>query len=81
MVADAEAPGVKALGVDAAGVEAPDVEAAGVEMTWVDSPGVPQGVIPGVAGVTITGAKTGLSVAARDSSRGLDGTNRASLIR
>lgn len=84
MVADAEAPGVKALGVDAAGVEAPDglqLEAAGVEMTWDDSPGVPQGVIPGVAGVTITGAKTGLSVAARDSSCGVDGTNRASLIR
>lgn len=80
MVADAEAPGVKALDVDTAGVEAPDVEAAG-EMTWVDSTGIPQGVIPGVAGVTITGAKTGLSVVARNSSCGVDGTNRASLIR
>lgn len=49
--------------MDAAGVEAPDVEAAGVERTLVDSSGVPEGVIPGVAGVTITGAKTELSVA------------------
>lgn len=61
IVADAEAPGVKALGVDMAGVEASDVEAAGVEITWVASPGVPHGVIPGVAGVTITGAKTGVA--------------------
>lgn len=65
-----EAPGVEAPGVDVAGVEAPDLEAAGVETTWHNSPRVPSGVMPGVAGVTITGAEPGLSAAARGSSRG-----------
>lgn len=71
MVADAEAlgleapgvdpAGVDAAGVDPAGVEAPDAEAADVEMTGEASLGVPPGVVTGVAGVTITGAKLALS--------------------
>lgn len=91
MVADAEAlrleaPGVDAAGVDApgvdeAGVEAPDAEAAGVEPTGVASAGVPPGVVPGVAGVTTTGAKAGLAARAGGSSRGVDVTKRASRIR
>ncbi len=74
-------PGVKAPGVDAAGVEAPGVEAPGVEAAGVDVPGVPPGVVPGVAGMTTTGARPGLSAPARGSSRGVDVTKRASLIR
>lgn len=74
--AGVEAPGVEAVGVEAAGVEAPGVEEAGV-----DALGVPPGVVPGVAGMTTTGAKPGLSAPARGSSRGVDVTKRASLIR
>lgn len=81
MVADAEALGLEAPGVDAAGVEAPDAEAAGVETPGVASPGLPPGVVPGVAGVTITGAKPGLSARARGSRRGVDVTKRASRMR
>lgn len=82
MAADAEAPGVEALGVDAAGVEAPDVEAAGVEAAGVDSLGVPPGVVPGVAGVTMTGAKGAApSAGARGSDRGVEVAKRASLTR
>lgn len=91
MVADAEtlgleapgvdAAGVDAAGVDAAGVEAPDAEAAGVEPTGVASPGVPPGVVPGVAGMTTTGAKAGLSATAGGSRRGVDVAKRASRIR
>lgn len=72
------APGVDAPGVEAAGVEAADVEAAGVEAAGVP-PGVVPGVVPGVAGITTTGAGPGLSDLG--SSRGVDVTKRASLIR
>lgn len=68
------APGVEAVDVEAAGVEAPGVDAAGV-----DAPEFMTGVEPGVAGVTIKGAKPGLS--GRGSTRGVDVTKRASLIR
>lgn len=79
-----DAPGVEALGVEApevkaAGVEAPGVEVTGDEAAGVDAAGVPPGVVPGVAGMTTTGAKLGLS--ARDSSRGVDVMKRASLMR
>lgn len=67
------------------GVEAPGVEAAGVEAAGVDAPGVPPGVVPGVvpgvAGMTTTGAGPGLSAPPRGSSRGVEVTKRASLIR
>lgn len=70
------APGVEAVDVEAAGVEAPGVDAAGV-----DAPEFTPGVEPGVAGVTIKGATPGLSAPARGSTRGVDVTKRASLIR
>lgn len=83
-----EAPGVEAPGVEAKGVEAPGVEAPDAEAAGVDSLGVPLGVVPGVAGVTITGARPGAEVAlalvlaaARGSTRGVEVTKRASLIR
>lgn len=80
-VAGIVAPGVEALGVEAPGVEAAGVEAPGVEAAGVDAPGVPPGVVSGVAEMTTTGAKPGLSAPARGSSRGVDVTKRASLIR
>lgn len=81
-------PGVEAAGDEAAGDEATGEEAAGEEATGVDPagvealgvpPGVARGVVPGVAGMTTTGDGPGLS--ARGSSRGVDVTKRASLIR
>lgn len=75
--------GVAASGVKEPGVDATGVDAAGVEAAGVEAPGVPPGevpgVVPGVAGMTTTGARPGL--AARCSSRGVDVTKRASLIR
>lgn len=76
-----EASGVAALGVEAPGVEAAGVEAPGVEAAGVDALGVPPGVVPGVAGMTTTGAKPGLSAPALGSSRGVDVIKRASLMR
>lgn len=71
------------LGVPASGVEAPGVDPTGVEAAGVEAPGVPPGevpgVVPGVAGMTTTGPGPGL--ADRGSSRGVDVTKRASLIR
>lgn len=63
-------PGVAAPGVEAAGVVAPGVP-----------PGVVPGVVPGVAGMITTGTGPGLSAPPAASSRGVDVTKRASLIR
>ena len=76
-----EAAGVEAAGVGAADIESPGVEAPEAEAAGVEPPGVPPGVVPGVAGMTTTGARPGLSAPARGSSRRVDVTKRASLIR